>query len=158
MKRHFHTTGNMLETFAQRATRWTGTSSAFGLALLTIVVWAALGPHFHYSDTWQLVVNTGTTVITFLMVFLIQRSQNKDALAIQLKLNELVAALHGASNRMISVEELSEEDLQTLQRHYMTLAKLAARDRKLTESHSVEEATRRHELKLGRKDSTKQSD
>ena len=116
----------MLEHFAQRAARSAGSSWAFSIALMTIVVWAALGPHFHYSDTWQLVVNTATTVITFLMVFLIQRSQNKDALAIQLKLNEIVAALQGASNRMISVEQLSEKDLQTLQKHYSILSKLAS--------------------------------
>jgi len=97
-----------------------------------------------------LVVNTTTTVITFLMVFLIQRSQNKDALAIQLKLNEIVAAIQGASNRMISVEQLSEKDLQTLQEHFSELSKLAAADSKITESHSVEEARRRHKEKMGR--------
>jgi len=140
-----------MENLAQKAARWTGSSPAFGFAVATIVVWAALGPHFGYSDTWQLVVNTGTTVVTFLMVFLIQRSQNKDALAIQLKLNELVAAMQGASNRMISVEELSENDLQILQAHYAALSKMASRDSSLTESHSVEEATRRHQSKMQRK-------
>src|SRR6266496_2790165 len=106
------------ERFAKHAAKWAGSSWAFAAAVATVVIWAALGPHFRYSDTWQLVVNTGTTVVTFIMVFLIQRSQNKDALAIQLKLNELVAAVQGASNRMISVEQLSEEDLETLQQHY----------------------------------------
>ena len=88
---------------------------AFGLACGTIIVWAATGPLFHYSDTWQLVINTGTTMVTFLMVFLIQRSQNKDSLAMQLKLNELVAAVKGASNRLIDVEDLTEEELRVLQ-------------------------------------------
>jgi low affinity Fe/Cu permease len=136
-----------MERVAKFAARWAGSSSAFAVAVATIVIWAAVGPHFRYSDTWQLVVNTGTTVITFLMVFLIQRSQNKDALAIQLKLNELVAAIHGASNRMISVEQLSEQDLQILEKHYRTLAQMASSESKLTESHSVEEATRRHKAK-----------
>src|SRR5262245_4330045 len=138
----------IMERFAKYAAKWAGSSSAFAIAVAVVLVWAALGPHFRYSDTWQLVVNTGTTVVTFIMVFLIQRSQNKDALAIQLKLNELVAAIQGASNRMISVEELSEEDLQTLEEHYRALSKMASKESKLTESHSVEEAARRHKAKL----------
>src|SRR3954463_9962267 len=102
-----------------------GTHWAFVIAALVIVAWAATGPLFHYSDTWQLAINTGTTVVTFLMVFLIQRSQNKDSLAIHLKLNEIVAALEGASNRLIEVEALSEKELQTLNRHFHELAALA---------------------------------
>ena len=95
---------------------------------------------FGYSDTWQLVINTGTTVVTFLMVFLIQRSQNKDSLAVQLKLNELVAAMQGASNRLIDVEDLTEEELRALHRHYARLVAMSRNDARLTESHSVEEA------------------
>jgi low affinity Fe/Cu permease len=140
-----------MEKFARRATAWTGSSWAFGLALLTILVWAVTGPVFGYSDTWQLVINTGTTIVTFLMVFLIQRAQNKDANAVHLKLNELVAAFQGASNRLINVEDLSEEEVQTLHRYYAKLAELAKRDVKLTESHSVEEAAGRHKAKHGRK-------
>ena len=105
-------------------TKWTGGSGAFGLALGTVVVWAISGPLFGFSDTWQLVINTGTTVVTFLMVFLIQRAQNKGALAIQLKLNELVAAVRGASNALVDIEDLDEEELQTLHRHYARLAEL----------------------------------
>jgi low affinity Fe/Cu permease len=135
------------EAFSSAVTRWTGSSGAFVTATGIIVVWALLGPVFHYSDTWQLVINTGTTVVTFLMVFLIQRSQNKDALAIQLKLNELVAAVQGASNRLIDVEDLSEKELQALHRHYAELSKLAAKDRDITISHSVEEARQRHSSK-----------
>src|SRR5204863_3312286 len=108
---------NELEHFAAAATRWTGSTSAFIAAVGVIVIWLITGPIFHFSDTWQLVINTGTTIITFLMVFLIQRAQNKDALAVQLKLNEIVAALEGASNRLISIEDLSEEDLKTLHIH-----------------------------------------
>ncbi len=86
-----------------------------------VVVWLVTGPLFGFSDTWQLVINTGTTIVTFLMVFLIQRSQNKDSLAVQLKLNELVAAVQGASNRLIDVEDLTEEELRALHRHYAKL-------------------------------------
>jgi low affinity Fe/Cu permease len=97
----------LLERFSHVVTQATGTSTAFLLALTVILVWIITGPLFHFSDTWQLVINTGTTIVTFLMVFLIQRSQNKDALAIHLKLNEIVAALEGASNRLIDVEDLT---------------------------------------------------
>jgi low affinity Fe/Cu permease len=144
-----HRTGTMglLEKFARRATEWTGSSGAFALAVLTILVWGATGKLFGYSDTWQLVINTGTTIVTFLMVFLIQRAQNKDSHAVHLKLNELVAAVHGASNRLINVEELSEREVALLHRHYGQLVELAKRDEDLTASHSVEEAGHRHRRK-----------
>jgi len=132
-----------LERAARAVTSWTGTSQAFGCAVGVIVVWAVLGPVFGFSDTWQLVINTGTTVVTFLMVFLIQRSQNKDSQAIHLKLNEIVAALHGASNRLINVEDLTEQEVQMLHRHYQQLSEIAKRDGSLTESHSIEEAETR---------------
>lgn len=144
-----HALGESLERFSEAATRWTGTTTAFAVAASIIVIWVILGPVFHYSDTWQLVVNTGTTIITFLMVFLIQRAQNKESLALQLKLNELVAAIQGASNRLIDVESLSENDLKALHRHYSALAKLAAKESDITKSHSVEEAGRRHARKHG---------
>ena len=92
---------NILSRFASAATAWTGSTPAFVIAALIIIVWGITGPLFHYSDTWQLVINTGTTIITFLMVFLIQRTQNKDALAVQLKLSELVAAIDGAGGKSI---------------------------------------------------------
>jgi low affinity Fe/Cu permease len=139
-----------LEEFSTTVTTWTGTSSAFAIACAVIVVWAATGPIFDYSDTWQLVINTGTTVITFLMVFLIQRTQNKEAKAIHLKLNELVAAMEGASNRLIDVEDLAEDELQALHEHYARLVEMARKDTSLTESHSVEEAQARHVRKAGR--------
>jgi len=128
-------------------TAWTGSTHAFAAAVGIIVLWAVVGPVFRFSDTWQLVINTGTTIVTFLMVFLIQRSQNKDALAIHLKLNELVAALQGASNRLIEVESLSEKELQMLQTHFATLAMLAGREADVAQSHSIEEADRRHSFK-----------
>jgi len=146
-----------LEKLSAAVTAWTGSTSAFGCAAGVIVVWAVIGPVFHYSDTWQLVINTGTTIITFLMVFLIQRSQNKDALAIHLKLNELVAALQGASNRLIDVEDLTEEELRALHRHYAKLVTMARTDSSLTESHSVEEAKVRHTRKQRDPDSAQAS-
>ena len=136
-----------LEWFATVATRWSGGSPAFAIALAIVVIWVLSGPLFGFSDTWQLVINTGTTIITFLMVFLIQRAQNKDALAIQLKLNELVAAMAGASNRLIDVEDLSEEELRTLHKFYERLARMAKKDASIGESHSIDEADRRHERK-----------
>jgi len=137
----------LLERFSRRATEGTGTSTAFILALLVIIIWLITGPLFNYSDTWQLVINTGTTIVTFLMVFLIQRSQNKDALAIHLKLNEIVAALEGASNRLVDVEDLTEDEIKTLHKHYQRLVEMAKKDLELTQSHSVEEADARHQLK-----------
>jgi low affinity Fe/Cu permease len=140
-----------LERFSHKATVWAGSSWAFLIALSVIVVWAVTGPMFGFSDTWQLVINTGTTIVTFLMVFLIQRTQNKDALALHLKLNEIVAALEGASNRLIDVEDLTEEEIQTLHQHYQKLVRMAKKDSKLTVSHSIEEAEERHERKHGKK-------
>jgi low affinity Fe/Cu permease len=136
-----------LERLSLGITEAAGSSQAFGLATLVVVVWAASGPLFRFSDTWQLVINTSTTIVTFLMVFLIQRTQNKDSKAVQVKLNELVAAMRGASNRLIDVESLSEDDLQTLRRHYCHLAELAAQESDPSRSHSIEEADRRHREK-----------
>jgi len=130
--------GRPLEKFALKATEWTGRSSAFTIALIAVIAWLVSGPLFHYSDTWQLVINTATTIVTFLMVFLIQRAQNKDAKAIQLKLNELVGGTRGASNRLIDIEELSEEELEALHRHYQRLADSAQR---LNELHRLEKGS-----------------
>jgi low affinity Fe/Cu permease len=139
-----------LERFATRATEVTGSTASFVTALAIVVAWALSGPLFQYSDTWQLWINTGTTVATFLMVFLIQRAQNKHSLAVQLKLNEIVAALEGASNRLIAVEDLSERELDVLHKHYSRLAAMAKSDVELTKSHSIEEAEARHALKKKR--------
>ena len=148
---------NVFSRFATVATKWTGSTTAFIVAAGAVIVWAVSGPLFHYSDTWQLTINTGTTIVTFLMVFLIQRSQNKDSLAIQLKLNEIVAAVEGASNRLISVEDLSEEDLKVLHDYYERLAAMAKQDRRLTESHSIEEAEARHVHKVERRKKIRES-
>ena len=150
MAKHSGGLGQGFEDLSEAVTRRTGSTPAFTIALGIIVVWGALGPVFHYSDTWQLVINTGTTVVTFLMVFLIQRSQNKDALAIHLKLNELVAAVKGASNRLIDVEALSEHELRVLERYYSELAELARTEIDVSRSHSVEEARSRHDEKLAK--------
>ena len=147
MPRKRNIVSEFLEKFSHQATKATGTSFAFVLAVLVIVVWGITGPIFHYSDTWQLVINTGTTIVTFLMVFLIQRAQNKDALAIHLKLNEIVAAMEGASNRLIDVEDLSEPEIDALRKYYKRLIELARKDDQLTTTHSIEEAASRHGVK-----------
>src|SRR4051794_15385168 len=100
----------VFDRFSTAATHATGRPIAFILATLIVIVWAITGPMFHYSETWQLVINTGTTIITFLMVFLIQQSQNKDTVALHLKMNELIAATRGASNRLINIEDLTEDE------------------------------------------------
>src|SRR5262249_13202142 len=124
---------NPLERFSEAVSCAAGSSFAFTLAVLVVLVWGVTGPVFHYSDTWQLVINTGTTIVTFVMVFLIQRSQNKESLAVQLKLNEVVAAINGASNRLIDVEELSESELEKLRAHYQRLVGLSGERRDPTE-------------------------
>nr|WP_249279123.1 low affinity iron permease family protein [Bordetella genomosp. 5] len=113
----------MFDRFARTVTRWTGSSVAFGLALAAIVIWCVTGPLFGFSETWQLVVNTGTTIITFLMVFLIQQSQNKDSQAVHLKLDELLLALRGADDRLVDAEDLDEDELRHLAEHYTRLAR-----------------------------------
>ena len=151
MSRSTNPLGLALERFAAAVTRWTGSTTAFSLACGIIIVWGLSGRVFHYSDTWQLVINTGTTIVTFLMVFLIQRSQNKDSLALHLKLNELVAAMEGASNRLIDIEDLNERELTLLHDHYAKLAAMAKHDLTLTKSHSIEEAEVRHRRKIGQR-------
>jgi len=151
MPRKRNVVSEFLEKFSYQATRATGTSVAFVVALLVILVWAITGPIFRYSDTWQLVINTSTTIVTFLMVFLIQRAQNKDALAIHLKLNEIVAAMEGASNRLIDVEDLSEPEIDALRKYYKRLIELAREDDQLTTTHSIEEAASKHGYKYKKK-------
>src|SRR4051812_37586557 len=139
--------GRWLEQSASAVTRWTGSTSAFTLACGIILVWGITGPLFRFDNTWQLVINTGTTIITFLMVFLIQRAQNKDSLALHLKLNEIVAAMGSASNRLVDVESLSEEELAHLHRFYHELAALCRKEGDLRNSHSIEEARQLHSRK-----------
>ena len=139
--------GGIFEKFALKVTRAAGSTPAFLSAFALILIWAFLGPVFNYSEGWQLVVNTGTTIITFLMVFLIQKSQNKDSIAIQLKLNELVAANELASNRLVSVEDMTEEELKVIQKYYSKLSAFAKMEETLQQFHSIDEAEDRHQLK-----------
>ncbi len=135
------------ERFAGLATKVTGSTQAFLAACFIIAAWIITGPIFDYSDTWQLVINTGTTVITFLMVFLIQKTQNKESVATQIKLNELIAAHERTSNNIINVEDLSEEELETLHKYYTLLARRAKKDKSIYQSHSVEEISTHHKTK-----------
>lgn len=140
---------SVFENFANWATNVTGSSAAFITAMVVIIVWAVTGPLFKYSDTWQLVINTGTTIVTFLMVFLIQKTQNKDSKAIHLKLNELLASHSGASNRMVDIEDLTEEELDQFHKFYVQLSDLAEKEDDLTCTHSIDAAEENHLLKLG---------
>jgi low affinity Fe/Cu permease len=139
---------NFFEKLASKITCWTGSSMAFGCASFVVIAWLVSGPIFHYSDTWQLVINTGTTIITFLMVFLIQKSQNKDSKAIQIKLNELIAASRHTSNRIVDVEDLTEDELDVLHKFYASLAESAKKDKDIHTSHSIDAANRNHNEKL----------
>src|SRR5690349_9114114 len=125
------------EQMSAAVTRWTGSTQAFGFALATVAVWAAVGKLFDYSDTWQLVINTGTTIVTFLMVFLIQRTQNKDSLAIQIKLNEILASQQGASNRLINLEDWSEEEIVNLHGRFAKLSERLNHAASDCEAHSI---------------------
>jgi low affinity Fe/Cu permease len=112
------------------------------MALFAIIIWGVTGPIFHYSDTWQLVINTATTIITFLMVFIIQQSQNKDTMALHLKLNELIAANKNASNRVVNIEDLTEEELVVLKKFYIRVSDLAEKEKDLFTTHSIDDAHR----------------
>jgi low affinity Fe/Cu permease len=113
---------SLFERFAERVTQWAGSLTAFFLAVALLLAWALCGPLFHYSETWQLVVNTGTTIVTFLMVFVIQQSQNKDSHAIHLKLDELLSSTKNADNALIDIEHLDASDLDRIARRYANLA------------------------------------
>ena len=136
------------DRLAQLVTRIAGSPYAFVIALLLIVVWAVTGPIFNYSDTWQLVINTSTTIITFLMVFVIQQTQNKDTIALHLKLNELIACNESASNRLIDIEDLSEQELKVAKDFYVKLAMLAEKENDLYGTHSLDDAGKNHERKM----------
>jgi low affinity Fe/Cu permease len=129
-----------LERFSRMVTHWAGSSWAFAIALGTVVLWAVSGPIFSFSETWQLVINTGTTIVTFLLVFLIQRAQNKDALAIQVKLNELLASQQGASNRLINVEDWGEDEVVALHKRFNELSQKLSETERDGEVHSIREA------------------
>src|SRR5205085_5640832 len=129
---------SFFERFSAKVTKATGKPVAFIAACLLIIGWAVTGPIFGFSDTWQLVINTGTTIITFLMVFVIQQSQNKDTIALQIKMNELIAATGTASNRLVDVEDLSSEELETLKKFYVKLSALAKKEVDIHTTHSID--------------------
>lgn len=132
--------GLFFNRFSNGVTKVTGRPIAFIMATLIIIIWGVTGPIFHFSDTWQLVINTGTTIITFLMVFVIQHSQNKDTVAIQLKLNELIAANCDASNRLIAIEDLTDEELEVIKKYYTHLSQAAKNEHNIFATHSLDEA------------------
>ena len=142
---------NPFERFSSAVSHWAGSTSAFAIALGVIVVWAVTGPIFGFSDTWQLVINTGTTIVTFLMVFLIQRAQNKDAMAHPAQAQRARRGDGGREQPADPVEDLSEEELTILHKHYATLATMSKKEARIAESHSVEEARQRHSQKHGAK-------
>ena len=136
-----------LVSLASKVTKLAGSSAAIACAFSIIFIWAICGPIFHYSENWHLIINTGTSVITFLMVFLIQKSQNKDSLAIQLKLNELVAAHEFASNRLVDIENMTEEELLVIQKYYIKLSEFSKKEETLQQSHSIDDAIHLNEIK-----------
>lgn len=142
-----HNKSNIFDRISTAVTRAAGRPVTSIIAFALIIIWAASGPFFDYSDTWQLIINTGTTVITFLMVFIIQQSQNKDTLALQLKLNELIACQELASNRLIDIEDLTEDELMVLKKFYIKLSELAENENDLFSSHSLDEADQIHTRK-----------
>jgi len=139
------------ERMSIKITAWTGSSKAFITAFLVILIWVVTGPLFNYSDTWQLVINTSTTIITFLMVFVIQKSQNKESKAIQLKLNELIAASKQASNRMVDIEDLTELEMDVLHKYYQKLSELSKAEGDIHKSHSIDAAVNLHKSQKANK-------
>lgn len=138
----------LFDSFSSKVTSAAGSPAAFITAFIIIIVWAIVGPVFNFSDTWQLVINTGTTIITFLMVFVIQQSQNKDTKALHLKLNELIACNQHASNRLIDIEDLTADEIQVLKNYYVELSKLSAKEKNVYSTHSLDEARKDHAKKL----------
>ncbi|RTL57260.1 MAG: low affinity iron permease family protein [Sphingobacteriales bacterium] len=133
--------------FSAKITKFAGSSAAFMGAIFIIVIWLFTGPIFHFSDTWQLIINTGTNLITFLMVFVIQQTQNKDTMALHLKLNELIACNKKASNRLINIEDLTEQELQQLKDFYIKLAAMTGKEN-IFSTHSLDEAVLNTKEKL----------
>ena len=147
-------TARFFSRISTYVTRKAGSPVVSIIAFILVLLWALTGPFFHYSNTWQLVINTSTTIITFLMVFIIQQSQNKDTAAIHLKLNELIASHEKASNRLVDIEDLTEEELILLKKYYVELSDKAEKERDLYSSHSMDEAEANHETKKNRRKKT----
>ena len=145
-------TNNFFEAFAIYAAKATGSTTALIVSCVMVLAWLITGPIFHFSNSWLLAINTGTSVITFLMVFIIQKSQNKDSLAMQVKLNELVAANALASNRIISVEDLTEAELVVLNNYYTKLAAMVKEGKVKKSSHSIEDAIQNLQAKKSEPD------
>ncbi len=143
----------LFDKFSAKVTAAAGSPAAFIAAFLIIIIWGITGPLFKFSDTWQLVINTGTTIITFLMVFVIQQSQNKDTKALHLKLNELIACNKLASNRLIDIEDLTADEIEVLKKYYVELAKLSAKEKSIHSTHSIDEAKENHVGKVKHRDS-----
>jgi low affinity Fe/Cu permease len=144
-------TGGWFAQFAKTTARTAGHAGTFGVAVVVVLIWATTGPIFHFSDTWQLVINTGTTIVTFLMVFLIQNTQNRDSVAMQVKLDELLRALKGAETAMADLEDLTEAELDAFKEHYAQLA-AAARKKMRTQGRLpfAEESDATHAKGAGR--------
>jgi low affinity Fe/Cu permease len=141
---------NFFEKISTKITNWTGSPVAFGVAFFVVMAWVLSGPIFNYYHTRELVIKNGTTIITVLMVFLIQKSQNKDSKAIQLKLNELIAASRHASNRMVDIEDLTESELDVLHKYYQKISDISEADEDIHKSHSIDAAKDLQEQKSGR--------
>ncbi len=143
-------TKTFFDRLATYATKKSGSPAVFVIACSIILIWLITGPIFKFSDTWQLVINTFTSIVTFLMVFIIQQTQNKDTMALQLKINELIAANKNASNRLIDIEDLRPDELEVLKKFYINLSELAEKEKNmhLTKTHSADEAGNIHKLKL----------
>jgi len=139
---------SLFEIISGKITKAVGSAGAFITAGAVVLLWLASGPFFHYSETWQLIINTSTTIVTFLMVFIIQQSQNKDTVAIHLKLNELIACNEKASNNLVDVEDLTDQELVILKRFYIKLAQTAKDDNEMYTTHSLDEAEKNQQEKF----------
>lgn len=138
---------HFFEKLSSNVTKAAGSNTAITLAFLAVLLWLIFGPMEKFSDNWLWLINTGTTIITFLMVFIIQKSHNKDSMAIQLKLNELIAAHELASNRLVDIENMTEEDLKVIQKYYTKLSDFTKNDENLQQSHSIDETDVIHNIK-----------
>jgi low affinity Fe/Cu permease len=147
-----------IENFSSACIRAAGSSFVLAVAFGLVILWAFMGFFFHFSEKWELIIGTLSNVVTFLMVFLIQKSQNKDSLAIQLKLNELVAAHGSASNRLVNVEGMTEEELKVIRKYYHKLGEFAKQEDTLLHSHSIDEKHVEHEFKKEMEEELKKLD
>lgn len=136
-----------LNNFSGDISKITGNSVTFLVAVAVVILWGVTGPFFHFSDTWHQIMNTGITITTFLMVFVIQQAQNKDTMALQLKLNELIAATKGASNRVLNIEDMTEDELKVLKKFYAKLSDLSEKEGHLGSTHSIDEAKKNEAFK-----------